>query len=177
MGIHRWLLDSLHKEPVMWRAIIFHWWQRFAMIWHSCNVTDIHSNQAAHSSLAMTRQGLTFKVVPVSYPSWFGNSDHLNSHTGCQFSNINVQNNLRFSSENHSPDNLLKKLMLSLQDVLSYASVTSHSWALYGLFLSFSRVVSNKVRTSTHGARTGPVWRCMNLASPYRTNRVLMHAL
>ena len=40
-----------------------------------------------------------------------------------------------------------------------------------------SRAVLNKNRTSTHGARTGPVWRRTNFAYPYGVHRVLMHAL
>ena len=40
-----------------------------------------------------------------------------------------------------------------------------------------SRAVLNKNRTSTHGARTGPVWRRTNFASPYGARRFLMHAL
>ena len=62
-------------------------------------------------------------------------------------------------------------------DMTSNDSVTWHSQAPYGLFLGYSRTVLNKNPTSTHGARTGPVRRCMNFASPYRAHRVLMHAL
>ena len=40
-----------------------------------------------------------------------------------------------------------------------------------------SRAVLNKNRTSTHGARTAPVRRRTNFASPYGARRVLMHAL
>ena len=40
-----------------------------------------------------------------------------------------------------------------------------------------SRAVLNKNRTSTHGARTGPVRRRTNFAFPYGARRVLMHAL
>ena len=60
---------------------------------------------------------------------------------------------------------------------LSNTPVTSHSRAPYGLFPGCSRAVLNKNRTSTHGARTGPVWRRTNFASPYGARRVLMHAL
>ena len=61
--------------------------------------------------------------------------------------------------------------------VLTYASVTSHSRAPYGLFPGCSQAVLNKNRTSTHGARTGPVRRRTNFAFPYEARRVLMHAL
>ena len=61
--------------------------------------------------------------------------------------------------------------------LITHASVPFHSRAPYGLFPGCSRAVLNKNRTSTHGARTGPVRRHTNFASPYGTRRVLMHAL
>ena len=47
----------------------------------------------------------------------------------------------------------------------------------HGPRMGCSRAVLNKNRTSTHGARTGPVRGRTNFASPYGARRVLMHAL
>ena len=63
------------------------------------------------------------------------------------------------------------------KQLVTNASVTSHSRAPYGLFPGCSRAVLNKNRTSTHGARTGPVRRRTSFASPYGARRVSMHAL
>ena len=55
---------------------------------------------------------------------------------------------------------------------LSNSHVTSHR-APYRLFLG----CFEQKCTSTHRARTRPMWRRTNFASPYVTRRVLMHAL
>ena len=66
---------------------------------------------------------------------------------------------------------------LRLHKRLSNAPVTSHSRAPYGLFMGCSWAVLNKNRTSTHGARTGPVRRLTNFVSRYGGRRVIMRAL
>ena len=60
---------------------------------------------------------------------------------------------------------------------ITFASVTSHSRAQLESARMASRDVLKENRTSTHGARMGPVRRRTNFASLYGARRVLMHAL
>ena len=53
------------------------------------------------------------------------------------------------------------------QFCISYASVTSHSRARYGLFPGCSRAVLNINRTSTHGPRAAPYECCLSVRGPY----------
>ena len=75
-------------------------------------------------------------------------------------------------SVNRYPDSLWPSDAMLLH--WSYTSVTSHSPAPYGLFPGCSRAVLNKNRTSTHGARTGPVRRRTNFAFPYEEAKCII---